>query len=50
MDHGRRREQLTGIGPAVHRGRADSLDQQLYQAVREQAGKVGLEYEDGPAY
>jgi hypothetical protein len=28
----------------------DSLDLKLYEAVKEQAGKAGLEYEDGPAY
>ena len=31
-------------------GRKDSLDHKLYDAVKEQAGKAGLEYEDGPAY
>ena len=31
-------------------GLKDSLDQQLYEAVKEQAGKAGLEYEDGPSY
>ena len=31
-------------------GLVDSLDQKLYDAVREQASEVGLEYEDGPAY
>lgn len=31
-------------------GMKDSLDQQLYEAVREQAGKAGLAYESGPAY
>ena len=31
-------------------GAKDSLDQKLYEAVKEQAGKAGLEYEDGPAY
>jgi Mg-chelatase subunit ChlD len=31
-------------------GLKDSLDQQLYEAVREQAGKAGLEYENGPSY
>ena len=31
-------------------GLKDSLDQKLYEAVREQAGAAGLEYEDGPAY
>jgi Mg-chelatase subunit ChlD len=31
-------------------GMKDSLDQQLYEAVREQAGKAGLEYEKGPTY
>jgi hypothetical protein len=31
-------------------GLKDSLDQQLYEAVKEQAGKAGLEYENGPAY
>lgn len=31
-------------------GMEDSLDQQLYEAVKEQAGKAGLEYKDGPAY
>ncbi len=31
-------------------GMKDSLDQKLYDAVKEQAGKAGLEYEDGPAY
>ncbi|MEE9321632.1 MAG: vWA domain-containing protein [Granulosicoccus sp.] len=28
----------------------NSLDQQLYDTVREQAAKTGLEYKDGPAY
>jgi len=31
-------------------GRKDSLDQKIYDAVKEQAGKAGFEYEDGPAY
>ena len=31
-------------------GMKDSLDQKLYDAVREQAGKAGLEYENGPTY
>lgn len=31
-------------------GAKDSLDVLLYEAVKEQAGKAGLEYEDGPAY
>ena len=31
-------------------GYADSLDQQLFDAVRVQAGKKGLEYEAGPKY
>ena len=31
-------------------GLKDSLDQKLYDAVREQAGKAGLEYEAGPKY
>ena len=31
-------------------GLADSLDQKLYDAVKEQAGEAGLEYEDGHAY
>ena len=31
-------------------GRKDSLDQKLYDAVKVQAKKAGLEYEDGPAY
>ena len=31
-------------------GLASSLDQKLYDAVREQAGEAGFEYEDGPAY
>ncbi len=31
-------------------GRKDSLDQKLYDAVKEQAGAVGFEYEDGPSY
>ena len=31
-------------------GLRDSLDQKLYDAVKEQAGEAGLEYEDGPAY
>jgi Mg-chelatase subunit ChlD len=31
-------------------GLADSLDQKLYDAVKEQAGEAGLEYENGPAY
>ena len=31
-------------------GKKDSLDHKLYEAVKEQAGAVGLEYEDGPAY
>ena len=31
-------------------GAKDSLDVQIYEAVKEQAGKAGLEYEDGPSY
>ncbi len=31
-------------------GMRDSLDQKLYETVKEQAGKSGLEYKDGPAY
>ncbi len=31
-------------------GMKDSLDQQLYDAVKEQASKAGFEYENGPAY
>ena len=31
-------------------GKKDSLDHKLYEAVKEQAGAVGFEYEDGPAY
>ncbi len=31
-------------------GMKDSLDQQIYDAVREQAGKAGLAYENGPTY
>ncbi len=31
-------------------GLKSSLDQKLYDAVKEQAGEAGLEYEDGPAY
>ncbi len=31
-------------------GLADSLDQKLYDAVKEQAGEAGLEYKDGPSY
>jgi len=31
-------------------GRKDSLDQKLYDAVKEQGGKAGFEYKDGPAY
>ncbi len=31
-------------------GLTDSLDQKLYDAVKEQAGEAGLEYENGPAY
>jgi len=31
-------------------GLKDSLDQKLYDAVKEQGGKAGFEYEDGPAY
>ena len=31
-------------------GMADSLDRKLYETVKEQAGKAGLEYTDGPAY
>ncbi len=31
-------------------GLESSLDQQLYDAVKEQAGAAGLEYKDGPAY
>ncbi len=31
-------------------GMKDSLDQKLYEAVREQAGKAGLEYANGPTY
>jgi Mg-chelatase subunit ChlD len=31
-------------------GLDDSLDRKLYDAVRQQAAKAGLEYSDGPAY
>ena len=31
-------------------GKKDSLDQKIYEAVKEQAAGAGLEYEDGPAY
>ncbi len=31
-------------------GMKDSLDHQLYEAVKEQAGKVGFEYESGPTF
>lgn len=31
-------------------GLDDSLDKKLYETVREQAGRAGLEYSDGPAY
>ena len=31
-------------------GYKDSLDQKIYEAVAEQAGEVGLEYQDGPEY
>lgn len=31
-------------------GLRSSLDQKLYEAVKDQAGKAGLDYEDGPAY
>ncbi len=31
-------------------GLKDSLDQKLYAAVKEQAEKAGLDYEDGPSY
>jgi Mg-chelatase subunit ChlD len=31
-------------------GKKDSLDQKIYDTVKDQAGKAGLEYEDGPAY
>jgi Mg-chelatase subunit ChlD len=31
-------------------GLKDSLDHKLYDAVKEQAGEAGLEYDDGPAY
>ena len=31
-------------------GLEDSLDKKLYETVREQAGRAGLEYSDGPAY
>jgi hypothetical protein len=31
-------------------GLESSLDQKLYDAVKEQAKNVGLEYEDGPTY
>ena len=31
-------------------GMDDSLDRQIYDAVKDQAGKAGLEYENGPSY
>ena len=31
-------------------GMKSSLDQKLYDAVKDQAGEVGLEYTDGPTY
>ncbi|MEE8308479.1 MAG: vWA domain-containing protein [Gammaproteobacteria bacterium] len=35
---------------AATEGAAESLDHQIYDTVRSQAGRVGLDYEDGPAY
>jgi len=31
-------------------GMEDSLDSKLYEAVKEQGGKAGFEYKDGPDY
>jgi Mg-chelatase subunit ChlD len=31
-------------------GAGDSLDQQIYEAVREQAAPLGLDYEEGPSF
>jgi hypothetical protein len=31
-------------------GAADSLDQQIYEAVREQAAPLGLDYDSGPSF
>ena len=31
-------------------GAESSLDMKLYETVRDQAGKAGLEYEGGPSY
>jgi hypothetical protein len=31
-------------------GLEDSLDRKLYETVKEQAGKAGFEYKDGPVY
>jgi hypothetical protein len=39
-----------GLEATIADGLADSLDQKLYDAVKEQAGEAGLEYENGPAY
>ena len=34
----------------AHGGAAGSLDQKIYDAVREQAAPVGLEYDGGPKF
>ena len=39
------KEELEAAG-----GARDSLDQQIYEAVREQAAPLGLDYEDGPSF
>ncbi len=35
---------------AATEGAAESLDQKIYDTVRSQAGRIGLDYEGGPAY
>lgn len=35
---------------AATEGAAESLDHKIYDTVRAQAGRAGLDYEDGPAY
>lgn len=44
------RSQFIAKKVKVAGGHEDSLDQRLYDTVREQAGAAGLEYERGPAY
>ncbi len=47
---GRQRDEFIAAKVKDEGGAAGSLDQQIYDAVREQGAKKGLDYEDGPKF